>query len=276
MKPPLIGEHFVKMPQEIWDENIDLSLGEFRLLGYLLRHQLRCRNQRILVTQDELLNGRKMPDGSRMDCGCGITNPTRLIEARKRLEERGWLRVAREDGGRSMVYEALARDFDDDTKMVPTVSTEMVPKQSLFGTETVPKRYRQYKEVEDVEAVRRKPSPASRKEVDSRHQEFKEEIQRQHQKNTGEPCAWDGAEAGQLGRVLKRYPELKLWSFKRWLQNYWESDPRIRMGPAVAYLAKIEKFMNGPRDEFWKQTQGQRSAEPEKTLGDIVKEQLSR
>lgn len=93
MKPssPLITFHFVPFPQEIWDDNIELSLAEFRLLGYLLRYYVRWgQSKRIRFTDDELLYGRK-EDGIRIDSGCGISSANSLKDARKKLEEKGWI-----------------------------------------------------------------------------------------------------------------------------------------------------------------------------------------
>lgn len=126
------------MPQEIWDENITLSLCEFRLLGYLLRHQLRTKNEKVLVSQDELLHGRRRKDGSRIDQGCGIGNARNLIKARISLEERGWLHIHKGELHNSpLIYEALSRDIDEEDGSVETIppgSVETIPKQLLFDT----------------------------------------------------------------------------------------------------------------------------------------------
>lgn len=162
-KPPLIGEHFVKMPQEIWDQNLDFTLGEFRLLGYLLRHQRRAKNDRVLVTQDELLNGRKRQDGTRMDQGCGLSSARHIIAARTKLEERGWLRVFKEAEtyNASLVYEALARDFDDEDGVQREPSDGSQRESLLFpkGTILVAEGNHCNKEVEVPEV----PEPRKRK-----------------------------------------------------------------------------------------------------------------
>lgn len=89
-----IGFDFVPFPRDIWDKNIQLTLGEFRLFGYLLRHQLRFRvTQPVRITDDEMMYGRKKKDGSRIDQGCGITGPNSLKDARQRLLEKRWIRV---------------------------------------------------------------------------------------------------------------------------------------------------------------------------------------
>lgn len=91
-----IGYQFVPFPQEIWDQDLPLTLGEFRLLGYLLRHQIGFGTKPALITDDELLRGIKRADGTRRDTGCGLRGTNNLKEARRRLTERGWLDL-RED-----------------------------------------------------------------------------------------------------------------------------------------------------------------------------------
>lgn len=88
-----IGFYFVPFPQQIWDDNLSLSLAEFRLLGYLLRHQISFGNTEVKLTDDELRFGRKRKDGTRMDSGCGIRGINNLKKARDTLAKRGWLEV---------------------------------------------------------------------------------------------------------------------------------------------------------------------------------------
>src|SRR4051812_42902313 len=60
---------FVPFPQAIWTENLNLSLSEHRLLGYLLMHQVRF-GRSVLLSDDELLHGRRRGvDGRRVDNG---------------------------------------------------------------------------------------------------------------------------------------------------------------------------------------------------------------
>ncbi len=90
-----IGFDFVPMPTCIWNEVVDLSLGEFRLLGYLNK-QLRFGEEMPPLSDDELINGRLALDCNdvlrRIDCGCGLSrNGIKL--ARKALSDRGWLEM---------------------------------------------------------------------------------------------------------------------------------------------------------------------------------------
>ncbi len=82
---------FIPFPISIVDESADLSLGEYRLLGYLLRHQFRVKTEVMKISKDELLNGVFGANGDRRDKGCGITSQRDLKTAREALEARGWL-----------------------------------------------------------------------------------------------------------------------------------------------------------------------------------------
>lgn len=93
MKKASIGFNFVALPQAIWDDAIELTLAEFRLIGYLARHYHRFENRRIDLTQDEILNGAKRKSGERYDKGCGISSGESLRNAREKLVDRGWIRV---------------------------------------------------------------------------------------------------------------------------------------------------------------------------------------
>ena len=64
---------FVPFPQEIWSEGINLTQAQFKLLGYLLYHQVRFARRVIRLSDDEVLNGRKGFDGRRSSCAVGAT-----------------------------------------------------------------------------------------------------------------------------------------------------------------------------------------------------------
>jgi hypothetical protein len=104
---------FIPFPLAIVDESADLSLGEYRLLGYLLRHRFRVKSEMLRLTQEDLLRGVKAPSGERRDRGCGITSGRDLKLARERLEARGWLKVKVQEGG-CMVYEVCLGESDDE------------------------------------------------------------------------------------------------------------------------------------------------------------------
>jgi hypothetical protein len=84
------------MPVEIWDENINLSVAEFRLLGYLVRHQINLGQAIAPLTQDELMNGawgvRSDRKKERRDGGCGLTRNA-LMRAIDALRKREWIEL---------------------------------------------------------------------------------------------------------------------------------------------------------------------------------------
>lgn len=89
MKGVKIRFGFVAMPEEIWTQNIALTLGEFRLLGYLI-FKTRYGKTPPLMSYDELMNG-PWKDGRRADQGCGLSRNT-LKQAIVDLEARGWVK----------------------------------------------------------------------------------------------------------------------------------------------------------------------------------------
>lgn len=104
--------YFVPFPELIWDDCIDLSQGEFRLLGYLIRHQVgwhESRGRHVRLTNDELLYGRKGKNGDRLDKGCGLKTRWTISQARERLAERGLISIVRNDTdkGREEIFYRL-------------------------------------------------------------------------------------------------------------------------------------------------------------------------
>jgi hypothetical protein len=86
-----IGFKFVPLPVDIWDDSIDLSLAEFRLLGYLIRRQIRFGKAGSPLSYDELMSG-PWREGKRLDAGCGLSRNS-LKQAITLLQQRGWIKV---------------------------------------------------------------------------------------------------------------------------------------------------------------------------------------
>ena len=103
--PDRIPYHFVPVPQEIWNTKADMTLVEFFLIGYLLRHAVLNKSTVLFFQDDELLNGRRSRNGDRLDIGCGVQSRNGLKIARNRLRERGWIDDAKVPIGRR--YEIL-------------------------------------------------------------------------------------------------------------------------------------------------------------------------
>ena len=138
--PLKIGFTFVPMPQEIWDECWDMTQGEFRLLGYIIRHTIGFRNETIRLTDDEIINGRKSKDGSgRIDKGCGLSLNS-MKQARKRLLERDAIAV---DGNKNYWANLDTRN----EKVLSTSDTSgcqtLIPKVSTSDTSSLYNEERQ-------------------------------------------------------------------------------------------------------------------------------------
>jgi ssDNA-binding Zn-finger/Zn-ribbon topoisomerase 1 len=86
-------------PQENWSklphtmiESLPLvsSLGELKVIMYVLRHTWGFNDDSKKITLDEFQHGRKRSDGSRFDNGTGLTKPT-IISGIERAIEHGFL-----------------------------------------------------------------------------------------------------------------------------------------------------------------------------------------
>lgn len=140
-----ISYNFVPMPQEIWDNNLDLSLAEFRLLGYILRHTVGFRKDDVRLTDDELSNGRKKFNGDRFDKGCGVSINS-IKYARESLIARDMLEVenktyrAKIDNGQDLLLSKT--DTTGCQTLTPKLSE--TDTQRYIGEKTME---RQYKEI---------------------------------------------------------------------------------------------------------------------------------
>jgi hypothetical protein len=90
-----LGFNFVPMPQQIWDDCLDITIGEIRLLGWLIRYTV-FFGSKITVTDDEVLNGIKKVNGTRSTRGVGLSR-NGMKNARVALEDRGWLVVCADE-----------------------------------------------------------------------------------------------------------------------------------------------------------------------------------
>jgi hypothetical protein len=126
-QPGLISFHFVPFPCAIWDDNIDLTMSEFRLLGYLLRLAYRFgKSTHIRLSDDELMHGRKDPDGHRKDKGCGLKNRASLRAARDALIAKGWIECEKNatDPARVKRFYSILLSPDEDTPHVENEAHE--------------------------------------------------------------------------------------------------------------------------------------------------------
>ena len=90
-KPPT--ENWSKLPHEFVDALAMVeTVGELKVIIYILRHTWGFQEQQKKITMDEFEHGRKRRDGTRMDTGTGLTNPT-VRDGLKRAEAHGFIEV---------------------------------------------------------------------------------------------------------------------------------------------------------------------------------------
>lgn len=183
-----IGFHFVAFPESIWDDDIHLTLGEFRLFGYIIRHTLVYGEDRVRLTDDELINGRKRADGTRKDRGCGIRGPNNLTEAKDRLQGKGWLIIEMEYTARpqpiryySVNPDLFSReDHPSETEGSGTLPGLDHPSETEVSNVTVippkrrvipPKRRDEYSETEGCINVCARGTEPSNRTVQQQHQQ---------------------------------------------------------------------------------------------------------
>jgi len=66
------------------------TVGELKIILYILRHTWGFHDDQKKITLDEFANGRKRKDGSRLDCGTGLTIPT-IRDGIKRAVKHGFI-----------------------------------------------------------------------------------------------------------------------------------------------------------------------------------------
>lgn len=120
-------------------------------------------------------------------------------------------------------------------------------------------------EVEE-ESTKNKQLPSrDKREGDSRHVPFRDEVER-YMTAKGVLFAWDGGAAKQLDLILKSVPQLDLTTFQRWLMHRARSPGVTHGEHPKAWLPKILKYQEGKLNEFGKtgEVNGTRNATVEK------------
>ncbi len=253
---------FIPIPREVVDDDrIDLSLNEWRLLAYLLRHRFRIKSERMNLKQDELLHGVRKANGERYDRGCRITSPRDLKAAREGLVEVGWVQVDVQADG-SMVYEVCLSDPDDASAKCTQKAAESVPSANcthplpsaictngecnLFDSQV--QNALPYKE-EKVKKVKKDSSRATTAS-DGLHQRIVQ-LCKDHAERCGLVWAWDGSD----GKALKAWiaavtPANAEALADRCLKNLAASDRADTLSRGREYLPVLLKYQKGPLDQF--------------------------
>lgn len=105
----------------------------------------------------------------------------------------------------------------------------------------------------EEQSIRRgkKKSSRDKREVDPRHEIFREEI-KAYAIGKGVLFVWDPSEAKQLALLLKSVPELQLEDFKKCLQHRARSPGTPHGERPRVWLPNILKYQEGPLDQFGK------------------------
>lgn len=105
------SENWVKLPKAIY-ENLDrfTTMAEMKVVLYVLRHTWGYGDDWKAMSTDEIANGRKRKDGTRLDAGTGM-NKQQVLDGAQRAVDNGWLRIWHDasDKGRQVKYYMLAR-----------------------------------------------------------------------------------------------------------------------------------------------------------------------
>src|SRR4030042_5401839 len=85
--------NFTRIPNAFLEAmSIIDTVGEMKVVYYILRHTWGFRDDCKKITLDEFQYGRKYKDGTRLDDGTGLTKPT-IIDGLARAEEHGFIEV---------------------------------------------------------------------------------------------------------------------------------------------------------------------------------------
>ncbi len=255
---------FVPFPQEIWREGLDLTESEFKLLGYLLYHQARFGRGIIAMSDDEMLNGRRGPNGARVDSGCGIKGRNNLKTARQKLIDRDWLEC--EQDARGTKYKIQLSDVMEDVSKtdsgVSKIDTPVMQGGIQNGQKGYPKRTGKVSEIDThnkeekelyIEHKDIKPAAAASaaQPSDSRYQPCVDVLHRYHAKFAANVISfdlWFGKVGGsQLKNTLKKHEALTVEEFTRLVGNRARSPGEKHAEPVYAWVGRILDFVEGPK-----------------------------
>ncbi|HLW51266.1 MAG TPA: hypothetical protein VKW06_00355 [Candidatus Angelobacter sp.] len=128
---------FVPFPQEIWSgKGIDLTEAEFKVLGYLLYHQARFGQAIICLTDEEMLNGKRLNDGRRGDAGCGVKGRNNFKAAREKLIAREWIEFEPGHGYRVLLSTIYQQVSETDTRLSESDTEDIRSGQAIRPNQT--------------------------------------------------------------------------------------------------------------------------------------------
>ena len=122
--PPV--ENWSKLPHEFIDLlPVISSLGEIKVILYILRHTWGFQDDSKKITLDEFQNGRKRKDGTRLDNGVGLSKPA-IREGIKRAVYDGFLEIEEDASDKARIkrwYSLKIRGKES----LPLVETKFTP-----------------------------------------------------------------------------------------------------------------------------------------------------
>jgi hypothetical protein len=256
-----IGFLFVPFPQDIWRNGLDMTLGEFRLLGYLLMHQVMFARAIVMLSDDELLNGRRLSDGSRADRGCGIRGRNNLKDARERLEKKGWISTEIRPMGR--MYEVVLGVSDSDTpsnKSDAGVSDLDSPKRTLGVSESdrkVSDSDRQVSESDTPNKERKEKSKENSKfrsqesvRADARHTPTRDAITRLQLQSDPGFVVWDHTAESELANLLAAKPDIPLGKLQMCVVARWLSPDTAAADHPRRWIKNLLDYASGPINRY--------------------------
>ncbi len=117
--PPV--ENWSKLPHEFIDAlSLIETIGEMKVILYVLRHTWGYHDEEKKITLDEFCNGRKRRDGTRLDNGTGLSKPT-VIDGIERAVKHGFLEVDTDERDKGRVKK-FYRLTSSDVKKLDTSS----------------------------------------------------------------------------------------------------------------------------------------------------------
>jgi len=133
--------NYSKMPHTMIDSLPQIeTLGEMKVILYILRHTWGFQDDQKKITLDEFESGRKLKDGTRMDGGTGLSKPT-IMDGLKRAEQHGFIVVETDDSDKARVkrFYSLRMKGKDSLPQDKARGKEILPLNQDFGKESLPR-----------------------------------------------------------------------------------------------------------------------------------------
>lgn len=126
--------NFTRIPNAFLEAmSIIDTLGEMKVVYYILRHTWGFQDEVKRITLDEFQYGRKRKDGTRLDSGTGLSKPT-IIDGLSRAEQHGFIEVEVDDRDAARVKKFYSLRMAGVKELYPR-SKETLPRTEKETTE---------------------------------------------------------------------------------------------------------------------------------------------